>query len=97
MPVAIAPLVCALDATPAAQTAHWALVQNGRSRIIKQLAILKIFFTVQIYKTFYTYPLVFPYSWENVKAFPNLISPFSIYREGQGMSIKSEIIIGRYH
>jgi len=49
MPAPYFPFVRAVEAAPAAQTAHWALVNKGNSTIIRVATILKMFFTVQIY------------------------------------------------
>ena len=49
IPAPYFPFVLAVDAAPAAQTAHCASVSKGSRRIIKRKDILEIVFTAQIY------------------------------------------------
>jgi len=49
MPAPYFPLVLAVEAAPAAQTAHCASVSKGNRRTIRRKDILEIVFTAQIY------------------------------------------------
>jgi hypothetical protein len=54
IPAPYFPFVRAVEAAPAAQTAHCAEVNKGDISIIREKNILYAFFTMQIYKTFYS-------------------------------------------
>jgi hypothetical protein len=86
MPAPYFPLVRAVDAAPAAQTAHWASVNKGNRRTIREKNILEIVFTLQIYKTFHSplRPSLLVERGKVIFALP----PSLFNREGMGMSIK---------